>query len=82
MRFCFHTVMNGMPPQPMFRRIVRAHPTARATAVVRLGITRRQLLRHRAHQHTHPVQVAPFQIGKPGAFQEFLAKPLRLAARE
>ena len=23
MRFCFHTVMNGMPPQPMFRRSVR-----------------------------------------------------------
>jgi hypothetical protein len=23
MRFCFQTVMNGMPPQPMFRRSVR-----------------------------------------------------------
>ena len=83
MRFCFHTVMNGMPPQPMFRRMRAPHVQLPAQPPPpRLRIARRQLLRHRAHQHAHAVQVAPLQIRQPCALQQFLAEPLRLAARE
>ena len=48
----------------------------------RLRVACRQTLRHRAHQHAHPLQVAAFQVGKARGFQQFLAEFLRLPTGE
>ena len=70
MRFCFQTVMNGMPPQPMFRRSVRRDvELAAQPAATRLGVAGGQALRHGADQDAHPVEVAAFEVGEAGGFQ-------------
>ncbi len=83
MRFCFHTVMNGIaaPAHVAPQRAARIQLAAQPPPP-RLGVAGGEPLRHRAHQDAHPVQVAPLQVGQAGGFQQFLAELFRLAAGE